>query len=284
MSRVWLITGTSTGFGRGLTALALAKGDQVIATARNVSQIQDFAECYPDHALALPLDVTQTGAEAVVAQGIARFGQIDVLVNNAGYGYFATQEQGDLGQVQQMFEVNVLGLIRTTQAVVPQMRTQGSGTIVNLSSIAGRIAFAAGGFYNASKFAVEALSESLFYEVSPFGIRVILIEPGAFATDFSSRSAVRDPALGAEGSPYQQAGPLWMAAIGQLMPHRQDPQVVIEALWQVVTQPGAPFLRVPLGEDALQAIALREQMGDQEFIKMMAQRYGITWNGSSNGA
>jgi len=277
MKRVWLITGTSTGFGRGLTERLLAQGERVIATARQGEQIQDFAENYPEHSLVLPLDVTRAeDAAQVVEQGVARFGHIDVLVNNAGYGYFASQEEGDLGQVERMFAVNVFGLIRTTQAVLPTMRAQKSGLIVNLSSIAGKIPLAASGFYNATKFSVEALSEALFYEVAPFGIRVLVIEPGAFATDFSSRSAIRAASLGAPDSPYQQAK-TWQAAVFQVMPERQAPAQAIMEMLEAVDQ-GAPFARVPVGKDAQFTIPQRAELGDELFVKLMAERYQLDLN------
>ncbi|WP_218079596.1 SDR family oxidoreductase [Anthocerotibacter panamensis] len=271
--RVWLITGTSTGFGRGLTEAALADGDTVIATARRVEQIQDFAAKFGEQVLTLPLDVTDPAApQQAVAAGLARFGRIDVLVNNAGYGYFATQEEGNLAEVARMFQTNVFGLIRVTQAVLPQMRTQRSGLIVNLSSIAGRIAFAGGGFYNASKSAVEALSEALFYEVASFGIRVLVIEPGAYATDFGSRSALRDP--GPEDTPYQELRPVWGSTILQIMPERQDPADGIAQIRAAIAQP-EPFARIAVGRDAQRAIAQRAELGDQVFVQQMAQRYGL---------
>ncbi|WP_287129855.1 SDR family oxidoreductase [Candidatus Cyanaurora vandensis] len=271
---VWLITGTSTGFGRGLTERLLERGDQVIATARQVEQIQDFAERFGERVLTLPLDVTQSeDPERAVAAGLARFGRIDGLVNNAGYGYFATQEEGDLPKVEQMFQVNVFGLVRMTQAVLPVMRTQGRGLVVNLSSVGGRVAFAGGGFYNATKFAVEALSEALFYEVASFGIRVLVIEPGAYATDFGSRSAVRDG--GKEDSPYQAVRASWGAAMSKVMPQRQDPA---DGITQMLTalDAGEPFARVAIGPDSVSAIGQRETLGDKAFMKMMAQRYGLT--------
>jgi NADP-dependent 3-hydroxy acid dehydrogenase YdfG len=272
-TKTWLITGTSTGFGRGLTERLLAQGDQVIATARNVAQITDFSARYPAQCLTLPLDVTapEAAIEAVQA-GVARFGSIDVLVNNAGYGYFATQEEGDLAAVAQMYEVNILGLVRTTQAVLPVMRQQNSGMIVNLSSIAGRTVYAGGGFYNSSKFAVEALSEALYYEVASFGIHVLVIEPGAFATDFGTRSAVRD--LGSSASPYAPLRPTWGTAIAQVMPERQDPQEAITQILQAV-QENKPFARVAVGKDAQRIIPLREQLGAEAFVALTASWYGL---------
>lgn len=275
--RTWLITGTSTGFGRGLTERLLASGDQMIATARQVDQIADFQTRFGERVLTLTLDVTQSDHIApVIAEGLARFGRIDGLINNAGYGYFATQEEGNLAEIEQMFGVNVFGLIAMTQAVLPVMRAQGSGLVVNLSSIAGRMAFASGGFYNATKYAVEALSEALFYEVASFGVRVLVIEPGAFATDFGSRSARRDS--GGPDSPYQTVRPSWGAAMQHIMPTRQDPELALDQI-MVALAGDQPFARVAIGLDAQTQINQREALGDLAFIKLMTQRYGLPWRG-----
>src|SRR5688572_4148726 len=163
MPRTWFITGCSSGFGRLLAERAFGLGDNVVATARSAQSLHDLGETDERRILRLPLDVRDRAQiDAGVAAARARFGEIDILVNNAGYGYFATQEEGDLDEVRQMFDTNVFGPISMTQAVIPAMRERRRGTIVNLSSISGRIATPRGGFYQASKWAVEALSESLY--------------------------------------------------------------------------------------------------------------------------
>jgi len=186
---VWLITGCSTGFGRELARLVLARGWRAVVTARNPAQVADIAEGHEDRALVLPLDVTQHAQiDAVVSAAKERFGRIDVLVNNAGYGYLAAIEEGEDDAVRAMFETNVFGLIDITKAVLPIMRAQGDGLVVNVSSIGGLTSFAATGYYHATKYAVEGLSESLATEVKPLGIGVLIVEPGPFRTNWAGPS------------------------------------------------------------------------------------------------
>ncbi|TLU73962.1 oxidoreductase [Lichenicoccus roseus] len=186
---VWLITGCSTGFGRELAKLVLARGWRAVVTARDAAKVADLVQGHEDRALALALDVDQPAqVRSVVQQAEDRFGAIDVLVNNAGYGYLAAIEEGEDAEVRAMFETNVFGLITATQAVLPGMRARRRGHIVNISSIGGITAFAATGYYHATKFAVEGLSESLAIEVAPLGIKVTIVEPGPFRTDWAGRS------------------------------------------------------------------------------------------------
>ena len=186
---VWLITGCSTGFGRELAKLVLARGWRAIVTARDASNVADIAEGHADRALVLSLDVTQPAqiAEAVAATKL-KFGRIDALVNNAGYGYLAAIEEGEDEAVRAMFETNVFGLIDVTKAVLPVMRAQRSGLIVNISSIGGLTSFAATGYYHGTKYAVEGISESLAIEVKPLGIDVLIVEPGPFRTNWAGAS------------------------------------------------------------------------------------------------
>jgi NAD(P)-dependent dehydrogenase (short-subunit alcohol dehydrogenase family) len=186
---VWLITGCSTGFGRELAKLVLARGWRAVVTARDASKVADIAEGHADRALVLPLDVTQPAQiDAAVAQTKERFGRIDVLVNNAGYGYLAAIEEGEDAAVREMFEANLFGLVDTTKAVLPVMRKQRSGLIVNVSSIGGLTSFAATGYYHGTKYAVEGISESLATEVKPLGIDVLIVEPGPFRTNWAGPS------------------------------------------------------------------------------------------------
>ncbi|RRA49907.1 oxidoreductase [Acidipila sp. EB88] len=188
-SRVWLITGCSTGFGKELAKLVLAQGGRAVVTARKPEQLQDVVADYPDTALALALDVTSKAqVAAAVQQAEERFGRIDVLVNNAGYGYLAAVEEGEDDQVRAMFETNFFGLVAMTNAVLPGMRARRSGRIVNISSIGGLVSFAATGYYHATKYAVEGISESLALELAPLGIQVMIVEPGPFRTDWAGRS------------------------------------------------------------------------------------------------
>jgi len=189
--RVWFITGASTGFGRLLAEQVLAAGERAVATARKPEQIAELSTKNPDNCLTVALDVTEDSAiEAAVDAAIQKFGRIDVLVNNAGYGLAGAIEEATEDEYMPVFETNVFGLIRVTRAVLPHLRKQRSGHIVNLSSIGGLIGSPGWGYYNASKFAVEGFSEALAAEVAPLGIHVTIVEPGPFRTDFLGRSGV----------------------------------------------------------------------------------------------
>lgn len=188
---VWFITGCSTGFGREIAKLVLARGWRVVMTARRVEMLADLVAGNEDRALAVALDVTDPQMiRTAVAEALTKFGKIDVLVNNAGYGYFSAIEEGEDAEIRRQFETNVFGLNALTQQVLPGMRAQRSGHIFNFSSIGGLIAYPALGYYNATKFAVEALSEALSKEVAPLGIKVTIIEPGGFRTDWAGRSVI----------------------------------------------------------------------------------------------
>jgi len=189
--RVWFITGASTGFGRELAGQLLQAGQKVVATARKPEQIADFQVNHPDTALVTALDVTDPASvETAVAAALHKFGRVDVLVNNAGYGIAGGIEETAEAEFMPVFETNVFGLIRVTRALLPQLRKQRSGTIVNLSSIAGLVGSPGWGYYNASKFAVNGFSEALAAELAPLGVHVFVVEPGPFRTDFLGRSNV----------------------------------------------------------------------------------------------
>lgn len=188
-SDVWFITGCSTGFGRELAKLVLDRGYRAVVTARDPSQIQDLTAHHDGRAFVLPLDVTDKQQVAsAVAQAEAKFGSIDVLVNNAGFGYVGALEESDEAEVRAMMETNFFGLARMTHEVLPGMRSRRRGNIVNISSIGGLVGFPGVGYYNATKFAVEGLSEALSKEVAPLGIKVLVVEPGPFRTDWAGRS------------------------------------------------------------------------------------------------
>ena len=185
---VWFITGCSTGFGRELAKQVLELGYRVVVTARSPAEVKDLASL--GEAFVLKLDVTsQKQINAAIKAAEKKFGRIDVLVNNAGIGYFAAIEEGENKEVRRMFDINVFGLSRMIQAALPGMRRRRTGFIVNFSSIGGLCSFPAAGFYNATKFAVEGLSEALWQEVEPLGIKVMLVEPSGFRTDWAGRSA-----------------------------------------------------------------------------------------------
>jgi NAD(P)-dependent dehydrogenase (short-subunit alcohol dehydrogenase family) len=183
--RVWIITGTSQGFGRDLVDAALKRGDRVIATSRDPKKVLSAFPDAGDRLIAMPMDLRDPKQIAAVAdEAISRFGRIDVLINNAGHGLLGAMEEASDEEIKSVFETNVFGLIRVTQAVLPQMRKQRSGHIVNLSSIGGLIGIPGWGCYNGTKFAVEGISEALAHELKPLGIGVTIVEPGPFRTDF----------------------------------------------------------------------------------------------------
>lgn len=192
MSRVWLISGCSTGFGREIARVALARGERVAVTARDPASVAELCESHPDSSVALALDVTDhEQVLAAVEATLTHFGAIDVLVNNAGYGYLAAIEEGEDEEIRRMFETNFFGAMDLTRAVLPHMRERGGGLIINNSSQAGLMANPGTGFYSASKYALEGLMEALGKELAPLGIRVSSVQPGAFRTDWSGRSMQR---------------------------------------------------------------------------------------------
>src|SRR6266536_4272806 len=190
--RVWFITGASRGFGRVWADAALKRGDKVAATARVVTGVSDLVERYGDAVLPLTLDVTDVArVKNAVAQAHAHFGKLDVVLNNAGYALVAAVEEATEADIRAEFDTNFMGAVRVIQAALPILRQQGSGHVIGVSSVAGLYAAPITGFYHASKWAFEALHESLSKEVAQFGIKVTLLEPGPYATDFSSQSSLK---------------------------------------------------------------------------------------------
>ena len=247
---VWLITGCSSGFGRELAKLVLERGWRAVVTARDSSKVADIAEDHGDRALVLPLDVTRRAQiDEVVAETKQRFGRIDALVNNAGYGYLAAIEEGEDEAVRAMFETNVFGLIDMTKAVLPMMREQRSGLIVNVSSIGGLTSFAATGYYHGTKYAVEGISESLATEVKPLGIDVLIVEPGPFRTNWAGpsikQSATRIDAYAAT------AGERRKQTEARSGSQAGDPVRAAQAIVDAALS-DAPPLRLLLGKTALE--------------------------------
>jgi NAD(P)-dependent dehydrogenase (short-subunit alcohol dehydrogenase family) len=249
-SSTWLITGCSTGFGRELARAVVARGYRAVVTARNPDQVEDLVAGHRDRTLALRLDVTDP---AQVAEAVRRaeehFGGIDVLVNNAGIGYFAAVEESDEAEVRRMFEINFFGLARMTRAVLPGMRKRRSGHIINIASICGLAAIPSLGDYCATKFAVEGLSECLALEVGPLGIRVTLVEPSGFRTNWAGRSANETRAAIAD---YAATAGATRRALRELSGKQPgDPVRAANAIIQAVESP-APPLHLLLGREALQ--------------------------------
>ncbi|MBW4442039.1 MAG: SDR family NAD(P)-dependent oxidoreductase [Plectolyngbya sp. WJT66-NPBG17] len=272
-SRVWFITGSSAGFGRALAEAALIQGDRVIATARDVSKIQDLEDQYPQAAKAVRLDVTeQATIQASVQSGLAAFSRIDVLVNNAGYGLMGAVEEVSDQQIRDQFETNFFGLLNVTRAVIPIFKKQGSGHIVNLSSAGGRVTLPVLGLYHASKFAVEGLSETLAQELKSFGIKVTIIEPGGFETDFASRSLIT-----AEQMP--EYDPLREQMIKFSLEHpRGHVPTGVQAILKVAELPDPP-LHLAIGPDALPMLIQKLSSDIKEY-----QRFEDIWQDSTANA
>ncbi|HNO13708.1 oxidoreductase [Candidatus Accumulibacter phosphatis] len=268
---VWLITGCSTGFGRELSRVLLQRGYRVVVTARNPATLDEFVPA--GNALVAALDVTVPQQIAdVVRQAEERFGQIDVLVNNAGYGYLSAVEEGEDDEVRAMFETNVFGLANMTKAVLPGMRARRRGHIVNISSVGGLVGFPGIGYYNASKFAVEGLSEALAKETAALGIKVTIVEPGPFRTDWAGRSLKMPKNAIAD---YASSAGARRAVIQSYSGRQQgDPVRGAEAIIRAVEAPQAP-LHLLLGRPALELTAVKLK----EFSEEMA-----TWRDVSLGA
>ncbi|WP_179208832.1 oxidoreductase [Salinicola salarius] len=248
-SPVWFITGCSTGFGRELARLIIEQGGKVVATARSSERVADLVEGAEDRALALALDVTDAAQiEEAVAAANARFGRVDVLVNNAGYGYQASCEEGVEDAIRAQFDANVFGLFAMTRAVLPGMRERRAGHVINISSVAGFIGFPGSGYYAATKHAVEGWSDSLRAEVGPLGVRVTCVEPGPFRTDWAGRSLQQTPSRiddyadtvkarmeGTSGNSGKQPGdPVRAAqAMIDLVAHPQPPRHLVLGAWGV---------------------------------------------------
>lgn len=249
---VWFITGCSTGFGRELARLVLEKGWRVAATARDPRKLDGLLAGHGERGRAIALDVTDHAQVArAVREAEEAFGRLDVVVNNAGYGYLSAIEEGEDAEIRAMFETNVFGLAAVTRAVLPGMRTRRSGHIVNISSQGGMIGFPGSGYYAATKFAVEGLSESLSKEVAPLGIRVLIVEPGPFRTDWAGRS-LKQSATWIDD--YEQtSGARRKQISGYSGRQPGDPVRAAQAIITAVSADNPP-LRLVLGRPALEGV------------------------------
>jgi len=263
MNKVWFITGCSTGFGRELAQHVLDKGYQAVVTARNVKDVADIVAGKEDRAIAVPLDVTKPEQiKAAVQKAKDTFGRVDVLVNNAGIGYFAAVEESEDHAVRNMFEINFFGLAKMTQEVLPIMRAQRSGHIVNIASIGGLVGFPAVGFYNATKFAVDGLSESLSKEVAPLGIKVTVIAPSGFRTDWAGRSAENSPIVIADYADTAGANKSNIRGYSGNQPG--DPALAAKAIVKAVESENSP-LRLLLGKGALKGARQKLELLKKDF-------------------
>lgn len=256
MDKVWFITGSSTGLGRALAEVLLEKGFRVAATARRPTDLEDLAKKYASRVICPALDVTNAHqVREAVQQTIDHFGRIDVCVNNAGYGLIGGVEEVTDAEIRRQFDTNFFGALDVTRAVLPHFRKQRSGHFVNISSIGGFRAIAGAAIYNATKFALEALSEALAKEVAPLGIRVVLVEPGPFRTDFGGRSIDDTPnRIDDYATTAGKMREYYQAAHGKQV---GDPRKAAEAMIQAV-ESKAEFLRLPLGEATL--LGMREKI------------------------
>jgi len=268
---VWFITGCSTGFGRELASHLLGLGYRTVVTARNPADVKDLAT--KGEALPLKLDVTdQSQIDAAIKAAEKQFGGIDVLVNNAGIGYFAAVEESEEKEVRRMFEINVFGMSRMIKAVLPGMRQRRKGFIVNISSVGGLRSFPSLGFYNATKFAVEGLSEALWQEVEPLGVKVMLVEPSGFRTDWAGRSANESKKQIAD---YAATAGVWrseMRADSGKQPG--DPVRAVKAIVEAVASLNPPH-HLLLGNDAFEGATAKLEALGKEFK---------TWESVSRGA
>ena len=262
-SPVWFITGCSTGFGKELAKLVLARGWRAVVTARKPEQLQELVAGHEENVLAVQLDVTKPfEINDAVEMAESRFGRIDVLVNNAGYGYLAAIEEGRDNEVRDMFETNFFGLVNLTNAVLPGMRARRSGHIVNVSSIGGLLSFAATGYYHATKFAVEGMSEALAIELKPLGIKVTIVEPGPFRTDWAGRSLLESEITIDDYA--QTAGERRKQSKERSGKQQGDPVRGCEAIIRIVESDNPP-LRLILGKPGYELVMKKVDSMRQEF-------------------
>ncbi|TXS04215.1 SDR family NAD(P)-dependent oxidoreductase [Streptomyces sp. col6] len=250
--RVWLITGASSGFGRSIAAAALAAGDTVVATARRPEALDDLVAAHPDRAVAVQLDVTDTARIAdVVADTVLWYGRIDVVVNNAGMGLVGAVEETSDRELRDLMDLHFFGPAALVRAVLPHMRRNGSGAVVQMSSMGGRFTFPGVGGYSATKFALEGLSEALAAEVAPHGIKVLIVEPGSFRTGFAGGGALRQSApLDAYAD---SVGPVRSGLPDSDGKQEGDPDKAAAAILTALAAEDTP-LRLPLGNDATDAV------------------------------
>ena len=250
-AKTWFITGASSGFGRAFAEHAVARGHNVVATARQTAALQDLAAAAPDRVLALALDVTRgPDAQAAIDAAIARFGRIDVLINNAGYGVVGAFEETSDSELRAIMDTNFFGAMHVTRAALPILRARKSGAIVNMSSLGGQLSFAGFSAYSATKFAVEGMSEALAQEMAPFGVKVLIVEPGQFRTNLAGAGMRHMPVIDA----YQGiVGGTRDFAHAMHGTQDGDPRKAAAAIETALEAQNTP-LRLQLGADAVDAV------------------------------
>nr|WP_298690827.1 oxidoreductase [uncultured Dongia sp.] len=260
--KVWFITGASRGFGALITQEALAAGDKVVATARDPKTITDKIGAHPN-LLAVKLDVTQEAqAHEAVREAVKRFGRIDILLNNAGYGLLGAVEESSASEVERMFQTNVFGVLNVTRAVLPEMRRQRSGHVINISSIGGYAGYIGWGAYGATKFAIEGITESLAQEVKPLGIKVTVVEPGFFRTDFLDEQSLVKTKI--EIDDYAETvGAMRSFAASANHAQPGDPAKFAKGMIKLAHAENPP-LRMPFGSDTVAKIAEKNVHVDGE--------------------
>ncbi|MEW2514765.1 SDR family oxidoreductase [Streptomyces sp. NPDC046870] len=271
MTRTILITGSSSGIGRASAKYFHEQGWNVIATMRSPEKESELTAL--ENVLVTRLDVQDSASiTSAVDAGLERFGRIDVLLNNAGYGAYGLLEAISMEKARRQFDVNVMGLLETTKAVLPHLRANGSGTVINISSIGGKVTFPLGTLYHGTKFAVEGLSEALHYELAAIGVNVKIVEPGIVATDFAGRSFdfTNDESL----AEYQKLVGAVLAGQAQLGAGGDKPEVVAETVYRAATD-GTEQLRYPAGPYAVELIAQRAATGDATFLGGIKNQFGI---------
>ncbi len=272
-----LITGSNSGIGRATAELLAGRGNRVLATMRSLDKGRDLAEAAKKNGWDLTLLSLDVCNDDSVREAFRQAGQVNVLINNAGFEVFGPLEEIAVGDIADQFDTNVYGPLRCINAVLPAMRQRGSGVIVNVSSGAGRMATPLNGAYAASKFALEALSESLHYEAGHFGIRVHIVEPGAIDTPFPDKRRLVGAAAGDESSPYWPLIGQWEEAMARLLGEggRSPAAMVADAILEAIEK--GDKLRYPVGPDIEMALMVRKQMDDEAFESTMRQRLGLTW-------
>ena len=254
--QTWFVTGTSSGFGRAFAEHALASGHNVVATARQPERLADLVALAPERVLAVALDVDdRDGAERAVRAAVARFGRIDVLVNNAGYGVVGALEETSDAELRALMDTNFFGAMAVTRAVLPALRAQRGGAIVNMSSLGGQLSFAGFSAYSASKFALEGASEALAQEVAPFGVKVLIVEPGQFRTNLAGSGMRHMPVIDAYDA---VVGGTRRFAHDMHRTQAGDPRKAAAAIEQALAAERTP-LRLQLGGDAVDAVRTHAQ-------------------------